>query len=496
MRKVMTMLWLKGKRKKVIKGESYMNTISIQKKFIYLAMIFGILFVMLLPPFQGPDEDSHFKKAYVLAAGNIFPDVHEGKTGYYLPADMIDYISEQLELNGKLDEKVSYSEVIIAEQGNASYGEQKFEHFSTVSSNPLAHAVPALGIVIGKIVGKIAGMNPSYVFLLYFARLASLLVYVALAAAAIRVTPILKRTFCMLGLMPMALFLAGAVSYDMLLNGAALLFAGMCFNLLYKQEQIMSRKYAVVFGIILFLFYVLKIVYLPIFAFLLIILLRNIRNDNKQKIIKSIVFMGAVSVGLVLITSYLPAMFAPEVGASGGGGLSASQQQLQYVISHPLEYLKTFFNTLSISRNFYVSSTVGMFGLLDTRIFSVFTYLYLFFLIAVGISEISLDRVVVKWYDRVVILIATGASFFGIFLAMYLNWTPLVYGVGADVIEGVQGRYFLPLFPAFFLIFGNKRIAERKCLRRVAEKCSEYGVLASILILQVSVAAILLRFWI
>ena len=97
-----------------------------------------------------------------------------------------------------------------------------------------------------------------------------------------------------------------------------------------------------------------------------------------------------------MITSYLPAMFAPEVGASGGGGLSASQQQLQYVISHPLEYLKTFFNTLSISRNFYVSSTVGMFGLLDTRIFSVFTYLYLFFLIAVGISEISLDRVVVN----------------------------------------------------------------------------------------------------
>ena len=166
------------------------------------------------------------------------------------------------------------------------------------------------------------------------------------------------------------------------------------------------------------------------------------------------------------------------------------------MLSHPLEYLKTFFNTLSISRNFYFSSTVGMFGLLDTRIFSVFTYLYLFFLVAVGISEISLDRVVVKWYDRVVILLATGASFFGIFLAMYINWTPLVYGVGAEVIEGVQGRYFLPLFPAFFLIFGNKWIAEKKWLRGAAEKCSEYGMLASILILQVSVAAILLRFWI
>lgn len=491
----MMMLCMKGKKKKVIREESYMNTISIQKKFIYIAMIFGVLFVMLLPPFQGPDEDSHFKKAYVLAAGNIFPDVHEGKTGYYLPEDMIDYISEQLKLNGKLDEKVSYSEVIIAEQGNASYGEQKFEHFSTVSSNPVAHAVPALGILVGKIVGKIAGMDPSYVFLLYFARMASLITYGVLAATAIKVTPILKRTFCMLGLMPMALFLAGAVSYDMLLNGAALLFAAMCFSLLYKQEQVMDTKYTTAFGVILFLFYVLKIVYLPIFAFLLIILLRNIRTDNKWRIIKSIVFMCVVGVGLLVITSWLPAMFAPEVGVSGGG-VSASQQQLQYVISHPLEYLKTFFNTLSISRNFYVSSTVGMFGLLDTRILSVFTYLYLFFLIMVGISEISLDRVVVKWYDRVVVLLATGASFFGIFLAMYINWTPLVYGVGADVIEGVQGRYFLPLFSTFFLVFGNKWISEKKWLRIAAEKCSEYGMLASILILQVSVVTVLLRFWI
>ena len=472
-----------------------MNTSSIQKKFIYLAMIFGVLFVMLIPPFQGPDEDSHFKKAYVLATGNIFPDVHEGKTGYYLPEDMIDFISEQLELNGKLDEKVSYAEVIIAEQGNASCGEQKFEHFSTVSSNPLAHAVPALGIVIGKIVGKIAGMEPSYVFLLYFARMSSLVAFVVLAALAIKITPILKRTFCMLGLMPMTLFLAGAVSYDMLLNGTALLFAAMCFNLLYGQEQIMNRKYAVGFGIILFLFCVLKIVYLPIFAFLLTILFRYIRRGNRKQIIISIAFIAWVSIGLLLITSYLPEIFTSKIEISGGG-VSLSQQQLQYVISHPLEYLKTFFNTLSISRNFYVSSTVGMFGLLDTRIFSVFTYLYLFILIAVGISEISLDRVAVKWYDRLVILLATGASFFGIFLAMYINWTPLVYGVGADVIEGVQGRYFLPLFPALFLVFGNRWIAEKKCLKRITEKCSEYGMLASILILQISVVTVLLRFWI
>lgn len=473
-----------------------MNKFSIEKKFLYLAMIFGILFVMLLPPFQGPDEDSHFKKAFVLASGNIFPDVKDGKTGYYLPEDMINYISEQLEMNGKLDEKVSYSEIIIAERTDGSYGGQKFEHFSTVSSNPLAHMVPAVGIIVGKIVGKIAGMNPSCVFLLYFARIANLIGYIILATVAIKITPILKRTFCMLGLMPMALFLAGAVSYDMLLNGMALVFAAMCFRLLYTKDQTMDVKYAVGFGIILFYFYVLKMVYLPVFAFLIAILIRHILKNEKQKVIKNLAIMIAVGIGLLFITSILPDLFTSQTGSSAGGGVSASQQQLQYIISHPIEYLHTFFNTLSLSRNFYISSTVGMFGLLDTPIFTVFTYLYLFSLIVSGVSEISINNVLVKWYDRIIIILAAGASFFGIYLAMYINWTPLIYGVGAPIIEGVQGRYFLPILPTFFLVFGNTWIARNKYLNFAAQKCTEYGLLASILILIVSVVTILLRFWI
>ena len=85
-----------------------MNTNLIVKRFFYLSCIFGMLFLMLTPPFQAPDEDSHFKKAYVIAKGNLFPDIEDGKEGFRLPEEMVAYIDEQNKKAGQLDEKFDY----------------------------------------------------------------------------------------------------------------------------------------------------------------------------------------------------------------------------------------------------------------------------------------------------------------------------------------------------------------------------------------------------
>ena len=72
---------------------------SVHKRFFYLSLFFGMIFILLMPPFQSPDEDSHFKKAYVLAEGNAFPDSENGTTGYYLPTEMVEYISDVVKAN-------------------------------------------------------------------------------------------------------------------------------------------------------------------------------------------------------------------------------------------------------------------------------------------------------------------------------------------------------------------------------------------------------------
>ena len=51
------------------------------KFFVYCALIFGIIFLILIPPFQSPDEDSHFKRAYVVSYGKLYPSSKDGVMG-------------------------------------------------------------------------------------------------------------------------------------------------------------------------------------------------------------------------------------------------------------------------------------------------------------------------------------------------------------------------------------------------------------------------------
>ena len=166
------------------------------------------------------------------------------------------------------------------------------------------------------------------------------------------------------------------------------------------------------------------------------------------------------------------------------------------MIGHPFNYLKTFFHTLNIGRNFYISSTLSLFGLLDTYMLVVFVYVYAALLILTGISEVSIEDITMKWYYKVAIVLSVMASFFGAFLAMYIVWTPLVSGVGAATIEGVQGRYFLPVLFPLVLIFSNHWIVKKKYTKLVAEKLVEYSELVCVIMLTLSMITILLRFWV
>ena len=54
-----------------------------EKIFLILGLIIGTLFVFIIPPFQGPDEDAHFKKAYVLGKLDVFTKTDGNIRGYY-----------------------------------------------------------------------------------------------------------------------------------------------------------------------------------------------------------------------------------------------------------------------------------------------------------------------------------------------------------------------------------------------------------------------------
>ena len=58
----------------------------VQKRFLVFAIPLGIMFILLLPPGQSPDELNHFRRAYGIASGSIMADkMEDGGGGSELP---------------------------------------------------------------------------------------------------------------------------------------------------------------------------------------------------------------------------------------------------------------------------------------------------------------------------------------------------------------------------------------------------------------------------
>lgn len=469
-----------------------MERISVSKVYIFLACMFGCLFILLVPPFQTPDEDSHFKRAYVISEGKFFPEVEDGRAGYYFSREICEYIDKNQSNIGKLDSKYTFSEIISKEQQPAVYNDKEFVQFATMNTVWIGHIIPAFGICVGKLVSVLAGREPSVLFLLYFARAANLLFYVACVSLSIRLTPILKRTFCMIGLMPMALYIACSPSYDTLLLGATFVFSALTFHLLLDPDAKLKGKHLLLYSIIAFIYVILKIVYIPLFALLLFL---PKKQYKKWEFLKKVGIFIALFVGIYFLMK-LPTFFIESVSAGTNPRMS---EQIQYVLKHPKAYLHIFYTTVKQLRGYYVASTIGLFGLVDTRMPDVFIYAYLFFAILFGAVEVNeKEGLPVKWYHQVVVLFAVMAGVFGIYLAMYLFWTSVAPGGGVGVpwIDGVQGRYFIPFIPMLYLVFYNRHISRMLGKRKIGQAVSDYGYMVSAVMLTISEVIVLLRFWV
>jgi uncharacterized membrane protein len=75
-----------------------------------------------------------------------------------------------------------------------------------------------------------------------------------------------------------------------------------------------------------------------------------------------------------------------------------------------------------------------------------------------------------------------GAAAFLMMTALYLAWTP----VGLGRIQGVQGRYFIPMLPALAVAFGA--VAQVRTSRRMAA-ISPLGLIVLIGVLAVTAQA-------
>jgi uncharacterized membrane protein len=156
----------------------------------------------------------------------------------------------------------------------------------------------------------------------------------------------------------------------------------------------------------------------------------------------AIVSIAVVSVGSISAWAPVP----PPRSESG---------QIAFVLHHSLEIPRIAVATLHQNARFYFESMIGVLGWLDTHMHR--DYYRVAGLMAAALAVVTLfeRRAVTRVFrrvDRAIVAIVLLVCVAMIFAALYVSWTP----VGHRIVEGVQGRYFLPRLPLLALLLPQR----------------------------------------
>lgn len=403
--------------------------------FFAMFLICGLLFILLTPPYQMPDEPAHFMRSVQILQGqwrpqpdtpqSVFPAVLEPdvKAVSYMPFNKDTRFSL-----AQLREQISNSPRFTAENFSTQKTKAESEaacFFTTTAYSP----VPYIPLTAAVFFAQVFALKAIYA--LYLARLAGLL------CAALLITTgfeLIRRhysdreagLYAMAAFIPMQLALAACASADSMTNALAFLATGLGLAL-YAKDGKPDRRLRAAFITVSALLGLCKYIYLLIpLALELGILLKDPRRR----------LAGAITLFIVTLA---PAAVWSHM--SSGILIAKSQAQAAFVKEHPLQFLKIAAETL-VGFKFYIRSITASFGWLDAPAHAAPILSYFGAILGAGLlytRKTALPRVA-AWLGMTGLMLT-------IMLGCYLAFTP----AGLDNVIGVQGRYFLPGIALFLL---------------------------------------------
>ncbi len=398
--------------------------------FLILGSIFGLAFLTLNPPMQVPDEPLHFYQAYSVAYGNLL-----SKQNTQIPHSARSMQKNFGYLIGHPDQKTSAAQIL--EGFKVPLNPDNRGPDPSFGNPFLTYVMGALGIRLG------VALDLPPLALMYLGRFFTFLFWLFTSYFAIRLSPILKWTMCALTLTPMSVYEGASLSSDSFTNAWCFLFLAYLLHLSYgkKQSFLGTKEYALLFLLSLPVTFS-KFVYCVLI--LLYWLIPASRFPSKGR--RWLVFTGLSAVNIAVFAWWISVKTKfgippPFPGVSFSG-------QLQFIMAEPWNFAGVLMISLGTYAAGYINSFIGILGWLDTVFPQYIYYLYFGIFFLIWIADLYRPRDC-RWTDR---FWPFSAFIIGVFLVLtsqYLLWTQ----VGKNLIDGVQGRYFIPLSPLPFLAF-------------------------------------------
>ena len=463
---------------------------SIVKIYPVVMLIFGLGYMYVFPAMSAPDEIAHFISAYKIS-NKMLGKQATVKDGHVIIRAQ-DLWIEDVDGEYTFDKGKSEEEkVLIPEEGShgkiisskleetsykvfygkgdsrsnniyISFGGKDYEKAQSlhapVNTIPSVYFLPATGITVARIMGL------NSIYLVLFGRMANLILFILFGTLGIYFLPKFKEFIFLVSLLPTTIELAASYSYDAVMISSMIFFVSYVFFLAHEKKEF-DIKDLVIVSLIAGLVLPCKMVYFPMLLMLFSIPLYKFKFRGKVdgKIKKENIAFFLTSAVVVLL-SWVFAMYlvnrSTVVGYSTSNTSSlewAGEESytIGYLLHNKLKAVKLFYNTLLLQLEYYHKT---MFGAYLGHADDVVGIPYIGFLVLnIGMifsvfGEAKEKQLLVK--ERVLTGISIFFVIFLVLLSMLIAWTP----ISSEFIEGVSGRYFIPVLLPLLMICRNNKI--------------------------------------
>jgi uncharacterized membrane protein len=393
------------------------DRIAVALPILYLAWALPLLLVVALttPPWQNPDEAAHMLRISQIAHGGLVAYRFDNTAGGYADPAIIASAATTSRVIFHPEQKVTLG--MLSRAGAAQWGSTAELPFPAIAMYAPVLYVPA---VLAVEAGRVLGL--SVVHSLFAVRMVNAVAATLIAGLALYFARSTRLALAVLLVLPMTVAMFASAAQDGLMIALTLLVVA-CVDRVVAEDRDPTLWETVAIGVATAAVIIARPPYLPLAALPLIAVQRGRRRAWWN--VAAICAASAVWIAYTFASVSVPlqADFNPKA-------------QLLHFLQQPWSFVPLLANTLLSLHSDYTVTFIGVLGWLDTFLLPSYYDAASLVLLA-GLASVTIGPTRRTWLALLIWLAAVGAVLF----AGYLSWTP----PQADRIEGVQGRYFLPL---------------------------------------------------
>jgi uncharacterized membrane protein len=398
-----------------------LDSIRPERFFLIIAFVYGLLFLIITPPFQSPDEVAHFYRAYQISEGKLASIQQDDRLGGYIPTSIITCVDAALPIFANIDTKADVDVIIDGLTAPLNPEKSKFRDYPNAAVySPISYLPQSIAIASARILH----LPPLLVF--YSGRLISLLFWLFCIYLAIKIIPIYKWLFVLLALLPMSIFTNMSMSADVVTNSLAFLLISYYLYLSFSKTAMTRREYIYALGLALVLTSA-KFVYAPLIVLFLLIPTKQF-GSWKNRITKIgilFIFAGLTSIfwSWMMSSLYIDYdHYNPDYRAGANLVFGANiGDQVAYILGHGTYIFKVIYDSIIESFSMFTHGYIGTFGWLDSKLPVGLIWISYLVIFIISIAD-GTKSIVISARQKSIILLGFIFLFLLMFLMQNLAW--------------------------------------------------------------------------